>query len=149
MVKLTSFLLLAGALAAVAQSSKAPVDPISKSNNGIALRGHDPVGYFTQGKPVKGEASYAHEWMGATWHFATAANRDTFAKDPERYAPQFGGYCAWAVSQGYTAAADPAAWSIVNDKLYVNYNKDVQKKWEKEQAELIRAAERNWPRLHK
>jgi YHS domain-containing protein len=84
----------------------------------VAIKGYDPVAYFKSGKPVEGTGTHEHRWMGATWRFASAANRDAFAADPQRYAPQFGGYCAWAVSQGYTADIDPEAWTIVGDKLY-------------------------------
>jgi hypothetical protein len=83
--------------------------------------------------------------MGATWRFASAEHRDRFAVDPERYAPQYGGYCAWAVSQGYTAKIDPAAWKIVDDKLYLNYSKDVQSQWSSDIPGNIAKADANWP----
>lgn len=87
--------------------------------------------------------------MGASWMFATAERRDLFQKEPERYAPRYGGDCAWAVSQGNTANGDPEAWRIVNGKLYLNYNKSVQKKWEQDSAGRIKEGDRNWPGLHK
>lgn len=127
----------------------AAVDPVNKSRDNVALKGHDPVAYFTESKPVKGSAEFTHTWNGATWRFASAANRDTFAKDPAKYAPQFGGYCAWAVSKNYTADVDPEAWKIVGDKLYLNYSKSVQRMWEKELYDRIQSAEKNWPGLHK
>jgi hypothetical protein len=126
-----------------------PVEPINRSGQGIALKGHDPVAYFEQGRPVKGLAQYAYQWMDATWLFASSANRDAFAKDPQKYAPQFGGYCAYAVSEGHTASIDPEAWRIVGGKLYLNYSKGVQKKWEQDVPGRIAAAEKNWPGLHK
>ncbi|MEL7173254.1 MAG: YHS domain-containing (seleno)protein, partial [Pseudomonadota bacterium] len=82
---------------------------------------------------------------GATWRFSSAENRDLFVENPEKYAPQYGGYCAWAVAQGYTAATDPEAWAIVDDKLYLNYNKSVQAKWEKDVPGHIASADGNWP----
>ena len=141
---------LLAALAVTAQkAAKDLVAPVHTDKAGLALSGYDPVAYFQEGKPVKGSPQFSHAWSDATWQFANVANRDAFAQDPKKYAPQFGGYCAWAVSKGYTAPSDPQAWKIVDGKLYVNYNKDVQKQWEKDMPERIRTAERNWPGLHK
>ena len=81
------------------------VDPINSTTFGnLAIKGYDPIAYFDDGKPAKGDKKHTVEWMGATWRFTTAERRDRFTEDPERYAPQYGGYCAWAVSQGYTAS---------------------------------------------
>lgn len=113
----------------------------------LAIRGYDPVAYFTDGKPVKGDPAHAVEWNQATWLFASAANRDAFAADPERFAPAYGGYCAWAVSEGYTAPTDPAAWSIVGDRLYLNYSTDIQSRWSMDASRRIEAADANWPEL--
>jgi YHS domain-containing protein len=113
----------------------------------VALRGHDPVAYFTQGRPVRGDRAFRANWQGAEYHFASAANRDRFLAAPARFAPQYGGYCAWAVSQGYTAGIDPAAWAIVDGKLYLNYNADVQARWRGDTARHIAAADANWPRV--
>ena len=129
--------------------AKDPVDPVSKTDEGLALKGYDPVAYYKQGQPVKGSAQYSRQWMQATWWFSSAENRDLFAADPAKYAPQFGGYCAWAVSKNYTAPTDPEAWKIVDGKLYLNYNKDIQKKWEQDLAKRIEDAHKNWPDLHK
>lgn len=127
----------------------AMVVQVNKNFFGTALKGYDAVAYFKEGKPVKGKDEFRHDWMGAKWYFASAANRDAFAQNPEKYAPQFGGYCAWAVSQGYTAAIDPTAWKIVEGKLYLNYNKEVQQKWESDIPGHIKKAQENWPRLSK
>ncbi len=113
--------------------------------NGLAIRGTDPVAYFTQGGPVAGRAEFTHTWNNATWQFASAENRDLFAANPEQYAPQYGGYCAWAVSQGYTAAIDPSAWRIVDGKLYLNFNRGVQRRWERDIPGNISKANANWP----
>lgn len=124
------------------------VDPVNKTLfGGTAIKGYDPVAYFTDGKPVKGTKGFAHAWNGATWLFASAANRDAFAADPAKYAPQYGGYCAWAVSQGYTADVDPSAWRIVDGKLYLNYSPKIQKQWEEDAAGNIAKADQNWPGL--
>ena len=110
-----------------------------------AVSGYDSVAYHTEGKPVEGDDAYKYEWMGATWLFASSANRDLFIADPERYAPQYGGYCAYAVSQGNTASADPERWKIVDGKLYLNYNQAVQEIWEKDIPGYISQADANWP----
>src|SRR5262245_42603411 len=102
---------------------------INKDQNGVALKGYDAVAYFNDGKAVEGKPDFEHSWMNATWRFSTAKNRDLFAKNPEKYAPQFGGYCAYGVTGGYLAPTDPTAWKIVDGKLYLNYNSEIQKKW--------------------
>jgi YHS domain-containing protein len=114
---------------------------------GVAIEGTDPVAYFRDGRPVEGSSDYEHEWMGATWRFVSAANRDAFAADPEKYAPQYGGYCAWAVSQGYTAKIDPEAWKIVDGRLYLNYSKDVQAQWSEDIPGNISKGDANWPKI--
>lgn len=114
---------------------------------GVAVSGYDAVAYFTEGKPVKGDSAITFEHGGAVWRFASTANRDAFQADPAKYAPQFGGYCAWAVSQGYTAQADPAAWTIVDGKLYLNYNSAVKKRWEVDAAGNITRGQANWPKV--
>lgn len=138
-------LALAMALGLLAPSAEA-LDPVF-SHRGKAIRGYDPVAYFTEGRPLEGSGDFTAEWMGATWRFASAANRDAFQADPARYAPQYGGYCAWAVSQGYTASIDPEAWRIVGDKLFLNYSKSVQRRWEKDTPGNIAKGDRNWPGL--
>ena len=115
------------------------------TENGVAIKGTDPVAYFQESKPVSGSDSFTYEWKNATWKFASAENRDLFASNPEKYAPKYGGYCAWAVSQGSTAPIDPSAWKIVDGKLYLNYDKRVQKTWEKDIPGNIAKADRNWP----
>lgn len=117
------------------------------AENGVAIRGTDPVAYVREGRPVRGRTEFIHAWQGATWHFATAANRDAFAADPARYAPAYGGFCAWAVAEGYTAPIDPAAWKIVEGRLYLNYSRSIQRRWERDIAGNITRADANWPRL--
>ena len=142
------FMLIATVTVAV-RSASAAVDPINKNIFGTALKGYDAVAYFKEGRPVKGLDEFRQDWMGAKWYFASATNRDEFARNPEKYAPQFGGYCAWAVAHGYTASIDPEAWRIVDGKLYLNYSKDVQKKWEADVPGFIRQGNENWPKLKK
>ena len=110
-----------------------------------AIRGRDPVAYFDQKGPVKGSKQFSHPWQGATWYFTSAENRDKFAAEPERYAPRYGGYCAYAVAQGYTADIDPAAWSVVDGKLYLNYSLSVRERWRKDIPGYIRKGDANWP----
>jgi YHS domain-containing protein len=119
------------------------------AENGVAIRGADAVAYHTEGRPVAGRAEFTHAWRGPTWRFASAENRDRFAADPERYAPAYGGFCAWAVAQGYTAPIDPAAWRIVEGRLYLNYDRAVQRRWERDIPGFIRRADGNWPRLER
>ncbi len=119
--------------------------PAVYQSGGVAIDGTDPVAYFTDGRPVKGSPAFTAEWNGATWRFSSAANRDAFRADPARYAPQYGGYCAWAVAQGYTASTVPEAWSIVGGKLYLNYSRSIQRRWDRDPAGNIRAGNRNWP----
>jgi len=114
---------------------------------GVAVGGYDPVAYFTDGKPVPGRADIILEHMGATWRFASEANRGAFQADPAHYAPQYGGYCAWAVSQGYTAKGDPQAWTVADGKLYLNYNKSVKRDWERNIPGNIAKGDANWPHV--
>jgi len=131
----------------LASCSKA-VEPVYTGFlSNVAIKGYDPVAYFTDGEPVEGKSEHSYEWHGAEWHFASAEHRDMFAADPEKYAPQYGGYCAWAVAQGKTAGIDPEAWKIVDGKLYLNYNKKIQSRWEKDAETNIAAADENWPKL--
>ena len=119
---------------------------INKNWRGLAIKGYDPVAYHTEGKPRKGSKTYEVDWKGATWRFASAANRDRFAASPEDYAPAYGGYCAWAVAQGKTAGVDPEkAWNLVDGRLYLNYNVNIKKEWEQDISGNIRKADANWP----
>lgn len=113
----------------------------------LAVNGYDPVAYFTDGKPVEGASRFESFYKGATWRFASAEHKAAFDADPDKYAPRYGGYCAWAVSQGYTAKGDPAHWKIVDGKLYLNYNAEVQAKWSTDIPGNIKAADGHWPRI--
>jgi len=120
------------------------VAPFSK----LAVGGYDAVSYFA-GAPIKGDAKFATTWKGAEFRFASAANLAKFKADPAAYAPQYGGYCAWAVAGGYTAKADPLAWKVVNGKLYLNYDANVQKRWAQDVPGNIAKGDRNWPKVLK
>jgi YHS domain-containing protein len=135
------------ALALAASGAARAGDATYTNWRGLALSGYDAVAYFVDGRPIEGSSEHALEWRDATWRFASAENLARFRADPERYAPQYGGYCAWAVSQGYTASADPEAWRIVDGKLYVNYDADVQREWETDVPGHIARANANWPKL--
>jgi YHS domain-containing protein len=113
--------------------------------DGAALRGYDPVAYFRESKAVKGSAEHTAEYKGSTFRFASKQNRDEFVAAPARYAPQYGGFCAYGTAGGYKAAIDPAAFTVVDGKLYLNYNRDVQKRWGADTAGYIAKADRNWP----
>jgi len=130
-------------------SAGSKVDAVNKNREGVAVEGYDVVAYFEVGRPVKGWAQHKAMWNGAEWWFASGEARDKFLSEPMRFAPQFGGYCAWAVSNNYTAEIEPDAWKIVDGKLYLNYNKDVRTMWAREQEKRIAAGERNWPGLHR
>ncbi len=130
-------------LAAPAQA----LDPVYTNWRGLALSGYDPVAYFEVGAPVAGSSQFQLEWRGATWRFSSAEHLALFRADPERYAPQYGGYCAWAVANGDTASSDPEAWKIVDGKLYLNYSRAIQEKWQSDVPGNIRRGDAHWPRL--
>src|SRR5438132_742149 len=125
MKKLFVLLFIFVAIALTARAER----PVNTTLFGVAIKGYDPVAYFTDSKPVEGSSDFTFEWNGAKWRFANAGHLAAFKTAPEKYAPQYGGYCAWAVSQGYTAGIDPTARKIVDGKLYLNYSPDIQKKW--------------------
>ncbi len=123
------------------------LEPVYSDFLGKAIRGYDPVAYFSQAKAVKGSSDFKFEWNEATWHFSSQDNLNLFKSNPDKYAPQYGGYCAWAVSKGYTAKIDPNAWHIFEDKLYLNYSKSVQQTWQQDIPGNVTKADMNWPKL--
>jgi YHS domain-containing protein len=135
------FALLVGLLSDPAWADKA----VNKSSANLAIKGYDVVAYFVDSKPVRGNAQFSHSWNSATWQFASAANRDLFAKDPEKYAPQYGGYCAYAMAKNSVVDIDPDALRIVDGKLYLNYSQSVQRQFLAEIPGLIKSANQNWP----
>jgi len=117
------------------------------SNSSRAISGYDPVAYFKEGRGVKGSKAFTTKWNDATWYFSSKQNLDSFVKSPQKFAPQYGGYCAYGMSDGHKAPTDPAAWTIVNGKLYLNYSLKVKEYWNKEQQERIKKADDYWPEL--
>lgn len=118
-------------------------------DDGVAIRGYDPIAYFAEMKPVKGSAEFRAEYQGSTFHFSSVSNRDTFRADPDKFAPQYGGYCAFGLAKGYKAAIDPAAFTVVDSKLYLNYSETVRSKWKSDIPGYIRKADENWPDVRK
>ncbi len=114
-----------------------------------AIRGYDSVAYFTEKRPVKGSVDFSLNHNGAKWLFSTQQNLETFKANPEKYMPQYGGYCAYAVSNGSTASSKPEYFTIYNDKLYLNYNKTVYSKWVKGKDGYIDEANLKWPKIKK
>ncbi len=133
-----AMMIVLGTVCAPAQKSAVFVD------DGVAIHGYDAVAYFTQSKPVKGESKFSFKWNGANWYFASQQDLDLFKANPAKYAPQYGGYCAYGVSQEHKAPTKPEAWTIVNGKLYLNYNNDVRATWQKGQSSYIIKADENW-----
>ncbi|MEQ9326548.1 MAG: YHS domain-containing (seleno)protein [Rhodospirillales bacterium] len=111
---------------------------------GAAIGGTDPVAYFTEGKPVEGKDAFTATYDDVTWKFASAANRDLFVADPEKYAPQYGGFCAFGASKGFKVPVVPDAWQIVDGKLYLNNSKAVQQRFEDDTSGIIHDATLNW-----
>lgn len=138
-------LALAAAVPASTPAVAAPAPEVSVESEGLAARGYDVTSYFLQGKPVRGSAAHQLNYKGATWRFASDENRARFQANPAAYGPQFGGYCAWAVSQGYIAPGDPEQWKVVDGKLYLNFNARAKELWEADQDDAIKRGLANWP----
>lgn len=149
MQKFLYSLLLLTALACTSVASAA-VDPIYTgffSNE--AIDGYDAVAYFTEGKPVEGSDDFTFEYQGAEWKFASQEHLDLFKADPQAYAPQYGGYCAYAVANGDTASAEPDLWTIHEGKLYLNYNRKINEQFRNDIDTFIEQADQNWPEIEK
>jgi YHS domain-containing protein len=113
----------------------------------VAIQGYDTVAYFKDGKALKGNESFTFPWHGMTWHFSSKENRDLFAGSPEKYAPQYDGYCAWAMTESRLAITDPEVWKIVNGKLYLNCSREAYEKWSRDIPGNIKKADSNWLKL--
>ncbi|MDV7341530.1 YHS domain-containing (seleno)protein [Terasakiella sp. A23] len=136
--------------AAFTSPAYAGADPVYTGYlSNVAVEGYDPVAYFIDGKATKGSGDFTMDYQGAEFRFASQKNLDTFKSNPAAYAPQYGGYCAWAVSQGYTAKGDAKHWRIVDGKLYLNYNADVKNRWEGDIPGFIASADKQWPTIIK
>ena len=112
---------------------------------GVAIKGYDPVAYFTEKTAVKGDSDFEYEWSGAKWRFASSENLETFKSDPEKYAPRYGGYCAYGVANNYLVKIDPEAWTVYEGRLYLNYSLQVREQWKEDIPGNIRKADANWP----
>ena len=117
--------------------------------NNQAIQGYDPVAYFKNLKPVKGRNEFSYNWKGENWYFATQKNLNDFKANPEKYAPQFGGYCAYGVADGHKAPTSPDAWTIFDGKLYLNYDRNMRDLWVKDMKGFIQQANKNWPAVKK
>lgn len=135
------------AFTAVAAAAQAGHGPQNVDDNGVILKGYDAVAFHTQKAPVKGSASYTAAHDGAIYQFASAANRDAFKANPAKYAPAYGGYCAMGVAVGKKLDGDPAAFSVVDGKLYLNVSPDVRSMWAKDVPGNERKAQRNWTQV--
>ena len=142
MKKLTTFLFFL----IILSSSLAQSPEVFATKEG-AINGYDPVAYFKEGQAVKGKIEFNTVWSGAEWRFSSEENLKAFKLDPEKYAPQYGGYCAYGTSEGHKSPTQPDDFTIVNDKLYLNYNKNVKVEWSKNQKERIVTADEKWPTL--
>jgi YHS domain-containing protein len=136
--------LLVGNPGSALAASDSPVPPVN-AKEGIGLKGYDPVAYFTNGAPTKGLEQYSFAWKGVRYRFASAENLDRFKADPAKYLPQYGGYCAYAMSLDRIADVDPSRWAIVNGKLYLNNSFVAEKLWSLNKSGNIVSADRNWP----
>jgi YHS domain-containing protein len=146
-IQLIAALLLSIFIASPAFAQKEAVN--TKGRADVAIKGFDPVSYWTDGKPTEGSKEFTTEWHGGTWRFSSQENLDLFKGEPEKYAPQYGGYCAWAMADGKGRAVgiNPEAWTIYNDKLYLNYNKRVLKEWLTTKDADIEVANKNYPAI--
>lgn len=117
---------------------------VSADNNDLAIKGYDPVAYFTDNQAVKGNSEFTATYKNAIYHFNSADHRDAFKAEPEKYAPQYGGYCAFGVAMEKKFETDPEAWKVVDGKLYLNLDKSVQKRWLEDVPGYIKTANTNW-----
>ena len=117
------------------------------TKSGTAISGYDPVAYFKEGQPTKGTDQFVYNWNGAAWYFSNQQNLDSFKTSPQKFAPQYGGYCAYGMYEGHKAPTDPNAWTILNGKLYFNYNLKVRELWRDKKEEKIETADKNWPAI--
>ncbi len=137
-------LVAATAIGYTAFAPKSEIPTYNIDANRVAIHGYDTVGYFTEGKPLKGKAEFEHVWRDTRWHFASAGNRDLFTANPDRYAPQYGGYCALGLAAGEYADIDPNAWTIVDGKLYLNRTLEYRVAWRKAPQAYFGTADYNW-----
>lgn len=143
----SALLVLGAAIAAASLAPDAIAASVNLNNRGVAIQGYDPVAYFTADAAIAGNSAITAQHQGATYHFASTENRDLFVANPAKYAPAYGGFCAFAVANGYTAKIDPAAYSVVDGRLYLNFSKGVRNRWNKDIPGFIAKGDANWPAL--
>ncbi|WP_155147298.1 MULTISPECIES: YHS domain-containing (seleno)protein [Alphaproteobacteria] len=119
--------------------------PVFYADDGLAMAGYDAVSYFDEGVPTRGQPEIAVMWKGAEWHFASQENRERFESNPRAFAPQFGGYCAYAMTYGSLSSTDPNAWKIVEGRLYLTHSPAIERMWDRNLTQNIRMAEEYWP----
>lgn len=125
-------------------ADSAPIYTPWSSN--VAVGGYDVVSFYS-GKPRKGTTKFFYEHEGARWLFVSERSRDTFIGNPERYAPAYGGYCAWALAKGKLAKGSPKHWSLVDGQLFLNFNGRIKKRWDVDRTRFIEKADANWPEV--
>lgn len=126
----------------IAQTRTGPVN----AENGVAIHGYDPVAYHTEGAAIRGDEAFSYDWNGATWWFQDEVSKDAFVADPDRYAPAYGGYCAWAMSNDSIAGIDPERWTIEDGKLYLNYSRWTKLRFDTDIDDRVEAADQYWQR---
>jgi YHS domain-containing protein len=131
----------------IPSQAESSINAVNVDQSRLAIKGYDPVAYFTEEKPVQGSSQFTAEHLGATYYFSSAQHQSLFQGDPNKYAPQYGGYCAFGVSKEYKFDIDPEAWAVVDDKLYLNLNKKVQDRWVPNKDELIVDADTIWTQI--
>ena len=138
------FLLILSVISFSACTKSEGVNQVNTTSENVAIKGFDTVAYFTAQNAIEGNPRFEFVWNGAKWLFSNSENLEKFKANPEQFAPQFGGYCSYAVSKGYTADGGPNAWKVVDGKLYLNYSPKVKEMWEAEQEQRINDGEKNW-----
>jgi YHS domain-containing protein len=131
----------------IPSQTESSINAVNVDQSRLAIKGYDPVAYFSEAKPVQGSSQFTAEHLGATYYFSSAQHQSLFDGNPNKYAPQYGGYCAFGVSKEYKFDIDPEAWAVVDEKLYLNLNKKVQARWVPNKDQLIVDADAIWTQI--
>ena len=145
----SEMILMSFSSAALLLTAISGADAVPSLTGDPAIKGYDTVAYFNAGKALKGSGTFTFQWHGMTWYFQSKENRDLFATSPEKYAPQYDGYCAWALTEERLAITDPEVWKIVEGKLYLNCSASAYEKWSKDIPGHIKKADAIWPKLQR
>ena len=146
-IPFVALMLVMSPLASNVAHAKTPVPSLNLASSGLALRGYDPVAYFTAGKPVKGSKQHSLTHGGGTYYFSSAANKSAFEGNPGKYLPEYGGFCSYGAASNYKVDGDPKVWNIVDGKLYLNINKSIDKAWNRKQSFYIKQADKKWTKI--